>query len=143
MNYTTYDELTTIELAKNENSISIQRIAKILENRPASAVYCEQAGKLRGIISLGDVMRAAETGIEHVNINTHFIYLRKGQYMNARKIFDDKENIYFIPVVEQNDVLLGAYSRWDDLLFIANEEITQGGGSGCKAASAHSGSTSL
>lgn len=128
MNYVEHDKLTIIELVDNQSSISFQMLAKIIENRPANVIYCEQAGKLCGIISLGDVLRATEAGIDYVNINTHFTYIHKGQYMNARKIFHDKASINSIPVVDQNDVLLGAYSNWDDLQFIKNEKMILGGG---------------
>lgn len=131
MNYVEHDKLTIIELADNEGSISFQQLTKIIENRPANVIYCERVGKLCGMISLGDVLRASEAGIDYVNINTHFTYIHKGQYMNARKIFRDRASINSIPVVDQNGVLLGAYSNWDDLHFIKNEKMLPGGDIPC------------
>lgn len=58
--YTKKDQLTIIELGNGEESVSIKKLKLILEKYPSNIIYCETDGKLIGIISVGDILRAYE-----------------------------------------------------------------------------------
>jgi cytidyltransferase-like protein len=80
-------------------------------------MYCEDIpGGVCGIISMGDIYRAANAGYDFVKINKHFTKLTGKEYMHARKIFRENEKINALPVVDGENRLLGDYTRWDDHL---------------------------
>ena len=129
MQYKERQYLTIVELNSNEDSLSFNEFAKIILRKPSDIIYCECNGKLHGIVSMGDIARAAGEGVDCVTINTNFTRISYGEHMRARKIFHDKDNIHELPVVTKDNVLLGAYSRWDDLLM--NQQMVhmlEGGG---------------
>lgn len=124
MIYTERDKLTIIELDNNLDTLSFDALAKAILDRPSNDVYCEYKGKLYGIISMGDIERASDEGADHVAVNKNFTYVSNGGYMQARSILGEKKNINSIPAVDNSNVLLGAYSRWDDLL--CNIDMSKG-----------------
>jgi cytidyltransferase-like protein len=67
---------------------------------------------------MGDIYRAASTGCDFVKINKHFTKLIGKEYMHARKIFRENEEINALPVVDGENRLLGDYTRWDDHLAV-------------------------
>lgn len=130
MHYKARKELTIVELNDNEENFSFERLTEIILRKPSDIIYCERNQKLHGIVSMGDIARASEVGADCVAVNTCFTCILYNEHMRARKIFHDKVNIHELPVVNESNVLLGAYSRWDDLLM--NQYIThmfkRGGG---------------
>lgn len=116
MHYKARKELTIVELNDNEENFSFDKLTEIILRKPSDIIYCERNGKLYGIVSMGDIARANEAGADCVTINTRFTCILYGEHMRARKIFGDKVNIHELPVVNEDNVLLGTYSRWDDLL---------------------------
>lgn len=118
MLYTECNKLTIIKLMNETDSLSFDELGKILKERPANVIYCELGGKLYGIISMGDVARAHGEGKKMVNINRTFSSVKSNEYMRVRHIFKEKENINAVPVVDENGILLGDYTRWDDLLVL-------------------------
>lgn len=115
MTYTEKNQLAIIQLYGGEESISIEEFRKILTMYPSNVVYCELHGKLVGIISTGDALRAYNSKSEDVRINKEFVYLYDGEYMKARTIFEERKSVNAIPVVTEDHVLIGDYTRWDDL----------------------------
>lgn len=115
MIYTQHDRLTIVELNDKKNSISFDTLKKVMLDRPSNMIYCELEGELYGIISMGDIARASEKGTDHVVINRKFTRILPNEYMMARRIFHEKENINALPVVNEENKLLGAYARWNDL----------------------------
>lgn len=81
---------------------------------PSNMVYCLKAGKLYGIISMGDVHRAKKENKSSVAINTSFTFLHGYEYIKARKIFLENGRINALPIVDEEYKLIGDYSRWDD-----------------------------
>ncbi|MDE7017657.1 MAG: adenylyltransferase/cytidyltransferase family protein, partial [Lachnospiraceae bacterium] len=130
MYYKARKELTIVELKGNEENLFFNELTEIILRKPSNIIYCERNEKLHGIISMGDIARASGEGADCVAVNTRFICILHGEHMRARKIFYDKVNIHELPVVNEDNVLLGAYSCWDDLL--VNQCITHMSGEGGK-----------
>lgn len=115
MYYTERDKLTIIELDNETDSLSFQRIGAALQERPANVIYCELDGRIHGVITMGDVYRAAGNT---VNLNKNFTFVKPSEYMKARQIFKERERINAVPVIDENGRLSGHYMRWDDLLIL-------------------------
>lgn len=118
MKYTERNELAILEMQKEVDSVSFIEVKKVLMDFHSNMIYCELFGKLLGIISTGDILRAYRSGLEQVQINKNFTYLHSGENMKARTIFRENKNINALPVVTCGHCLIGDYSRWDDLLFL-------------------------
>ncbi len=112
------EQLTILEIDKDEESVSLVRLKKVLMDSPSNMVYCERGGVLFGIISTGDIWRTCRKQQTKVAINRKFISLRYGEYMKAKTIFEENESINAIPVVTNQNILIGDYTRWDDLLIL-------------------------
>lgn len=116
MIYTGREKLTVIEWDGATDKISLDILVQVILEKPSNMIYfVTERNRLYGIISMGDVARAKETGLGYVVINKNFTRVMKNEYMEARRIFCEKENINALPVVDENNVLLGDYKRWDDL----------------------------
>lgn len=78
---------------------------------------------------MGDIARASVSGADCVIVNKHFTCIFYDGYMKARNLFCERNNINALPVADKNNVLLGDYSRWDDLLILKyvlkREQLTQ------------------
>ena len=108
-------QLSIIEVDDRVNDrVSFEELASLLINKPSNMVYCTKAGKLYGIISMGDVHRTTLEGRRHVEINKTFTYLRGFEYIHARKLFLENNKINALPIIDEDNNLLGDYSRWDD-----------------------------
>lgn len=116
MIYTQHDGLTILKLNDKKNTVSFDTLVNVILDRPSNVIYCELEDELYGIISMGDIARASKNGVDYVAINRVFTrILPNDKYMTAKNIFHEKKNINALPVVNENNELLGAYTRWDDL----------------------------
>ncbi len=120
------DQLSIIEIDDSDNKVSFEKLATLLMDKPSNMIYCTKAGKLYGIISMGDVHRARENGRNHAEINTFFTFLHGMEYMRARKIFLDNDKINALPIVDEDHSLIGDYTRWDDIYLRYNLEYLKG-----------------
>lgn len=118
MNYTGRQQLTIVESGDGEERFSIDDLKHILIEYPSNIIYCETKGKLAGIISMGDIMRACEQKQDDVFINRKFSSLYFGEYSKAKTIFHECETINALPVITKDNILTGEYTRWDDLLIL-------------------------
>lgn len=121
MVYTGRDELTVIKLDNGNDSVSIEKLKKVLVESPSNMIYCEAFGKLAGIISTGDILRAYRSDLEQVQVNRNFTCIHDGECMKARNIFKDRETINAIPVITKDNILAGDYTRWDDFWILDYE----------------------
>lgn len=125
MLYTNRNQLTVIRLEKDEESVSMDVVKSVLGDSHSNTIYCERSsGELAGIISTGDVSRAYVNGLDKVCVNKKFVFLYVGEYLKAKAVFDERENINAIPVLTSKNRLLGEYSRWDELLILEYELST-------------------
>ena len=74
--------------------------------------------KLFGLASMGDILRSCTEMRETVRINTRFISAGREDVIRAREIFTENPRIHAIPVTDENGALTGAFTRFDDLLFL-------------------------
>jgi len=116
MIYTDIDKLAVIKLEGVTDRISFDILSQVILERPSNMIYCVTGrDQLIGIISMGDIARAGRAGGRYVKINENFTCVMKNEYMKARELFCKKKSINALPVVNGNNILLGDYTRWDDL----------------------------
>lgn len=116
MIYTDRDKLTVIELDGKIDEISFDLLARVILEKPSNMIYCvTKTNQLLGIISMGDIAKAGRAGIRYVKINKNFTCILKNEYTKARELFCKKKSINALPIVGKNRILLGDYTRWDDL----------------------------
>lgn len=116
MIYQGRDELTIIE--SEESFFTFEELRKLLLEKPVNVIYVEEEGKLKGIISTGDIARAREKGDTRVGTNKNFTVLHWGEHVKARSIFTGRSSINALPVVDNDGALLGNYSRWNDTVWL-------------------------
>lgn len=128
MTYTEKKNLTVIEVNVSEDSVSMEEVKEILFERPSNVIYCEIKEKIIGLISLRDIYKAYENGMDRVKITINFSFVRIGEYMRAKKIFDEKRRVNALPIVSEDNSLIGDYTRWDDFRWLDNKvNICKGG----------------
>lgn len=115
MTYRKYDELTILKTSSCKEDIAFDVLAKAISAKPSNVLYCECCGVCYGIISSGDIARACDMNMDTVPVNKNFIHIFPAEVMKAREILGEKKNINALPVVDENNVLLGDIIRWDDL----------------------------
>ena len=98
MVYKDYDELTVLKTPDCNEKISFHTLAKSIIAKPSNVIYCVQDGKLYGIISMGDIARAREMGLDAVSVNRCFTHILPNEYMKARKVFRERKNVNAIPI---------------------------------------------
>lgn len=118
MQYTDRAQLTIVQADENADSIFMEECKRILLEFPSNTIYFERQGKLFGIISTGDIIRACREKSDCVKINKLFSYVRIGESMKARFTFKEKRNINALPILSDDGVLIGDYTRWDDSLWL-------------------------
>lgn len=117
MVYTGREKLTIIKLLEKRNYLFFDEIISVLRENPSNVIYVEFQDKLLGIVSMGDVSRECENKQKKIRINKKYTFIYFNEYMDARKIFYNKKNINALPVVDKSGILLGEYTRWDDLFY--------------------------
>lgn len=118
MLYTVKEQLTILQLKNREDSVDMKELNALLSDQPSNMIYCENDEKLIGIISTGDIIRAYEEGQDKVKVNKNFTNLHDGEYMRAKNIFKENSRINALPIVSEDGILEGDYTRWDDLLIL-------------------------
>ena len=106
------DELAIYKLESEVDDIDIRLLHDLYAERTSDIVYLTLYDKLYGIVCFEDLLHKMHNGI--VRITKDFTKLNDFCFDEARKIFALKDNIQKIPVVNQENKLLGDYSRWDD-----------------------------
>lgn len=118
MLYTKREQLTIYELKNNEEYISIDDLKNVILEKPSNIIYCEKKEKLVGLISMGDILRAMQKDQDRVIVNKKYTSLYQGEYFRAKEIFKKQKHINALPVITTDHVLIGDYTRWDDLLVL-------------------------
>ncbi len=118
MLYTQKEMLTILKLKDEEESIDIGSIRTVILQRPSNMIYCETNGKLTGVISMGDLLRACRKNQNQVIVNKQFTSIQYGKFIEAKNIFGSAKNINALPIITEKNTLVGDYTRWDDLLVL-------------------------
>lgn len=118
MLYTPREMLTILQLKDGEESVDIESIRSVILKMPSNMIYCETNGELTGVISMGDLFRACRKNHNYVIVNKKFTGIQYGRYIEAKKVFQSAKNINALPIISENNTLIGDYTRWDDLLVL-------------------------
>lgn len=105
------DELTIIELDRQESRVHVDKVREILYKKPTDVVYFVYDNLLYGLICTGDILRKNKDG--YIPINKNFTSLDSWDSKRARAIFSTRSNIHKIPVTNGRNILVGDYSAWN------------------------------
>lgn len=106
------DELAIYKLENEVDDIDIRLLHDLYVEKTSDIVYLTLDDRLYGIICYGDLLHHMHNGV--VRIVKDFTKLSGFCTDEAKKIFESRNNIHKIPVVNKEDKLLGDYSRWED-----------------------------
>ena len=110
--------LPVVELESPAAEAGFPVLEAALRLHLSDLVYFEAGQKLFGLVSLGDILRAGAAGEPSVRINTNFTGVKEDDWLRAREIFLERSGIHALPVTDEGGALQGAFSRFDDLLFL-------------------------
>lgn len=108
-----YDELAVYCLEEEKRQILFHEIRNLFIKNATEVIYFVINQRLYGIVCLGDCLRA-DNG--YIKINTEFSHITNWDLMQAKHMFLKSSKINKIPVVNEEHMLMGDYSRWDDEL---------------------------
>lgn len=111
-----YTQLAIYTIKDNEKEVPIHYLKELFLTKTSEIIYIVRNRKLYGIVCLGDVLHKSYNG--KVLINKNFVYLVGYNIIQAHRLLKERTKICKIPVVNKEGILLGDYSRWDDILFI-------------------------
>ncbi len=117
MIYYSIEDLPVITVSDLNKEINIYTAANVLLQYRVNTICILCDGKYAGIVTAGDLLRAKRDQRETVRMNASGFFVDKDEVMKARTIFKERKNIHFLPVVHEQ-VLLGGYSRFDDVLLL-------------------------
>lgn len=123
MDYYVRSQLPILVFEKEPESLDRASIRQALSERPCNLVFVEVQDKLYGVVSYGDISRAEN---ERVPVNRSFTSLKDRQFMQAREIFHNHDNIREIPALDNEGRLVGMYSKNDDLLYLEYDRPWEG-----------------
>lgn len=117
MVYTNRKDLMVIELTEERNALLYDELVPLLMKRTSNVIYVELRGKLYGIVTMGRIGRTLSAETHQVAINRNFtaVYAKEDCYMRCRRIFRDRDNVTFLPVVDGEGRLLGEWASRSDL----------------------------
>lgn len=113
-------QLAIYECEETIETLPFTQFRNLYLKKTAEIIYITRRGKLYGIVSFGDVIRHDKDG--EVCINKNFISLTGCNVIKAYRIFHEKKNIHKIPILDEQGILIGDYSRWDDMLYIQRNQ---------------------
>lgn len=90
-----YNELTVIKLERGVNDIDFGTVKACILKMPSEIIYFTVNGCFWGCISTGDIIRSKGK----ITINRNCIKLDRWNSIQARNIFEKRNNIHKIPVV--------------------------------------------
>lgn len=115
MIYRDRKHLSILTLTEDADYVTCDELIRVLEARPADAVYVERDGMLCGMLTNGDILRGMDRKTRLVWFHKKFAFVHQAEYMRARRIFAEKPGVYSLPVVSEDGRLLGDYLRWNGM----------------------------
>lgn len=110
-------QLAVYEIDKDMDTIQFACLRQLFLEKTSEIIYIIKEKKLYGIICMGEVLNSDHDG--NVCINKNFTVLDEQDVIKAHKIFKKNLRINKIPIVNKQGQLIGDYSRWEDMLYIA------------------------
>lgn len=112
------EALPVLQVTEDQTSISWETLKNALYSQPCNVILTETDGKLSGLISYGDLIRAKAAGLKEVPINRKYSAVGRNEFMKAREFFRARPSIKELPIIDAEGVLSGMCSSSDDLLYI-------------------------
>lgn len=115
-------------IKRNSKQLSVYKIEDDIENLPllclrnlylegiSDDIYITRKNRFYGGICLDDIVNHGQNA--WVKINKDIIVLAGYNVIRAHEIFQRKKQIHAIPVINEQNELVGEYSRWDDEQYI-------------------------
>ena len=117
MAYTSYDKLSTMKIYNPVNYLFIKDFEYNLLEKPAYAIYIEYNDKLYGVVTVDDIEKAWKDCKDKVKINKKYKKLKKNELYKALVEFHDNKKINTIAVVDDDNNLIGEFSRWNEEVY--------------------------
>lgn len=114
-------QLSVYSLKEETEVLPLECFRNFYLFKTSEIVYIVKDKKLYGIVSMGEVLRGHCLN-SMVHINTNFTVLKSFNIVKAQEIFQRKQKIHKIPIVNKSGELLGEYSRWDDVFYIERNQ---------------------
>ena len=123
MTYRNRKYLAILKLTEDRDYATYDELISLLTEQPSHTVYIERDGILRGIISVGDILRKRDEHSRRVSFNQTFTFVHPGEYWRVRQIFSERKNINILPVISEDGHLLGDYVRWDSSICMDHAKL--------------------
>ncbi len=114
-------ELAIYQIEEDKNEIPIECLRNLYLEKTSEIIYVTRDKKLDGIVCMGEVLYDHKQNSE-ARINRYFTFLTGYDFVKAYDIFRNKRKVNKIPVIDAQGMLLGDYSRWDDMLFVERNQ---------------------
>ena len=118
MIYYDRERLSVLELEGPAETVPLTVLESIVVETHIDTVCVVLDGRLYGVVSLGDMLRAMMSGASESRISRTFTSCATDEVMRAREILHDKPSVFLLPAVNEDGELTGAYSRSDDVLLL-------------------------
>ncbi len=118
MDFYCKEALPVLRDTEDQPAIGWDVLKTALVEQPSNVILFEADGKLTGLISYGDLLRAKKAGLKYVPINRNYSSIGRNGFMEARELFRSRPAIKELPVVDNYGTLSGICSSFDDLLYI-------------------------
>lgn len=114
-------ELAVYHIDEERDILPFECIYNLYLEKTSEIVYIVKDHKLYGIVCMGEILYGHKQN-SSVKINKNFTKLRGFNVIDAHEIFQSRRSINKIPVVDEQEKLIGDYSRWDDMLYIKRNQ---------------------
>lgn len=114
-------QLAVYEISEAMETLPLECLRSLYLEKTSEIIYVTKEKKLYGIICMGEVLYGHKQN-KVVKINRSFTSLKGFNFIKARDVFAKKRKVNKIPIVNEQEELLGDYSRWDDMLFVERNQ---------------------
>lgn len=108
-------QLAIYSIEQEIEELPVESLRSLYLNRPSEIVYIVKDEKLYSVVCMEDVLCTMKG--EGVKVNKDFVALTEYNVIKAHEFFQRNPQVNKLPVIN-NGVLVGDYSRWDDMLYI-------------------------
>ena len=112
------ERLAIVEIDVPADAIPLSSLELAIATTHMDTVCLELGGRLFGVVSLGDMVRAKTAGASDVRVTRTFTSCEPSSPMRARELFKERPGVSLLPVVDADGRLVGAYSRCDEVLLL-------------------------
>lgn len=118
MIYTKRSHLTILQIFEERECVTFAELIPVLRERLSHVVYIERQGALYGIVTEKRIRQACVEQQHFVNINRQPKFVRRGEYMQAKRFFEGRDQMLYLPVLDEDGYLCGEYKKEDELTYL-------------------------